>query len=83
MTEHQMLSRETERATALPRALWPLLLPAAALLQEGQWGGTSEDGRPCCPDCGRLASYGRHVCSCPTRLALKRLGPLLAAQEAR
>jgi hypothetical protein len=83
MTEHQLLSRETERATGLPRALWPLLLPAAALLQEGQWGGTSEDGRPCCPDCGRLRSYGRHVCSCPTRLALKRLGPLLVAQEAR
>jgi hypothetical protein len=79
MTDAQRLTRDVDAAlAALPRVLWPLLVPAARLVQATQWSGVSEDGRPACPDCRRMASYGSHPCSCPTRRVLKRLGAYLA-----
>lgn len=83
MTERQLLAREVTTAhAALPAALWPLLLPAAALVLAGEWQGRSRDDKPACEDCGRLQAYGHHPCSCPTGQVGKRLGSLLAAEAA-
>lgn len=82
MTDTQRLARELDMALpSIPRALWPLLLPAATLVLAQQWSGVSEQGQPACPDCRRLMAYGRHVCSCPTAKIRKRLGGLLQAYQ--
>lgn len=83
LADIQRLARELDAArAALPRVLWPLLLPAAEIVIAHQWGGVSDDGRPMCLDCRRLQSYGTHPCSCPTGRAQKRFAPLLAARAA-
>ena len=46
-TDAQRLTREVDTAlAALPRVLWPLLVPAARLIQAAQWSGMSEDDQP-------------------------------------
>lgn len=78
VTETQRLARELDTTLpTLPRVLWPLLLPAAALVLEAQWSGRTEAGEPACVDCRRRQSYGSHVCSCPTGKVRKRLGAML------
>lgn len=58
------------------RSEWPQLAADVRLLEQFEWSGKDDS----CLDCRRSKRYG-HQCSCPVRLALKYLRPLMRATD--